>query len=139
MGLYRFLFGAPCKKITVLIYGHKGWIGTLFVNYIKNKDIEVVLGDSRIEDPDNVRMELLKKKPTHVISFTGRTHGIIDDKVVNTIDYLEYPGKLVENIRDNLFGPIVLAKVCTELDVHYTYLGTGCIFNNVKNELNVLI
>jgi 3,5-epimerase/4-reductase len=42
---------------------------------------------------------------------------------------LEKPGKLVENINDNLFSPIVLAEICKKNNIHFTYLGTGCIFN----------
>ena len=67
-------------------------------------------------------------KPTHAISFIGRTHGKIGDKTYTTIDYLEEKGKLTENIRDNLFSPILLASICTKKNIHYTYLGTGCIF-----------
>ena len=46
------------------------------------------------------------------MSFIGRTHGKIGDKEYPTIDYLEQPGKLVENTRDNLFSPLVLAILC---------------------------
>jgi dTDP-glucose 4,6-dehydratase len=42
---------------------------------------------------------------------------------------LEKPGKLVENIRDNMFSPVSLALACKERNIHCTYLGTGCIFN----------
>jgi len=42
---------------------------------------------------------------------------------------LEKPGKLVENIKDNLYAPIILASVCKKLNCHFTYLGTGCIFD----------
>ena len=35
---------------------------------------------------------------------------------------------VIENIRDNLYSPIVLAKICSEKGIHLTYLGTGCIF-----------
>ena len=45
-----------------------------------------------------------------------------------TIDYLEQPNKLVENIADNLYGPVSLAILCTRYGIHLTYLGTGCIF-----------
>jgi hypothetical protein len=44
------------------------------------------------------------------------------------VDYLEQPGKITENIRDNLFSPIVLSALCYEKSIHFTYLGTGCIF-----------
>lgn len=62
------------------------------------------------------------------MSFIGRTHGIYDNQKITTIDYLEKPGKLEENVRDNLFAPISLAILCKEQSIHFTYLGTGCIF-----------
>lgn len=118
----------------ILIYGSKGWIGGMFVDYLLTKKNEVVLdiveSPNRVDDEFMVYSDLVNHKPTHVISFIGRTHGVIDNEKVNTIDYLEYPGKLVENIRDNLFSPMILAIKCSELHIHYTYLGTGCIFNS---------
>ena len=41
---------------------------------------------------------------------------------------MEQPGKLAENIRDNLVGPIILSHICRKHRIHYTYIGTGCIF-----------
>ena len=120
------------SKTKVLIYGSNGWIGKLFMKYIKTNfpKIIIVEGQSRIDQIQNVTHELNTVKPTHVVSFTGRTHGIIGGTSINTIDYLEYPGKILENVRDNLFGPISLAELCTLRGIHYTYLGTGCIFNS---------
>jgi dTDP-4-dehydrorhamnose reductase len=116
----------------ILIYGSKGWIGSMFLNLIKNKNITFFEGNARVDNFDNVKMEIESIKPTHVISFIGRTHGItngVTHKVIfSTIDYLEQEGKLVENIRDNLFSPFVLAQICQTKNIHYTYLGTGCIF-----------
>ena len=115
----------------LLIYGHKGWIGTQFVSLIKkdNSSIEYILGQSRVDDTEVLLKELDTITPTHVISFIGRTHGTIGEKEYTTIDYLEQPGKLVENVRDNLFSPLSLALACKERQIHYTYLGTGCIFS----------
>ena len=114
----------------ILIYGHKGWIGTQFISLLKNDNsIDFILGQSRVDDTSAILKELDKVQPTHVVSFIGRTHGKIGDKEYTTIDYLEQPGKLVENIRDNLFSPLSLALSCKERKIHYTYLGTGCIFN----------
>jgi dTDP-4-dehydrorhamnose reductase len=70
----------------------------------------------------------LIKNVTHIMSFIGRTHGVYNDEVIGTIDYLEKPGKLVENMRDNLFSPIGLAEISKKNNIHFTYLGTGCIF-----------
>ena len=117
----------------ILIYGSKGWIGGLFIDFLKNdSDIEYFSGISRVDDVIALEDELIKINPTHVISFIGRTHGFIEagGYSINTIDYLEFPGKLTENIRDNLFSPLVLADTCKKMNIHYSYIGTGCIFCN---------
>ena len=57
-----------------LIYGSGGWIGGMFVEYLKLKNINTVLGKSRVENSQDVKDELEKSKCTHVISFIGRTH-----------------------------------------------------------------
>lgn len=111
----------------VLVYG-QGWIGTQVIDQLKKLNHEVVFGKIRAEDTVGLEQELKEVAPTHVMSFIGRTHGQIDNKVFTTIDYLEQPGKLKENVRDNLYSPIVLAMLCTKLNIHFTYLGTGCIF-----------
>jgi len=85
-------------------------------------------GTARVDNLTNLENEIKNSKPTHVLSLIGRTHGKIGDKVFSTIDYLEEDGKLVENIRDNLFSPLSLAILCKKYDIHFTYLGTGCIF-----------
>ena len=112
----------------LLVYGSKGWIGSQFIDIASNAEHTVVSGKCRLDNIEAVRNELKETKPTHVFCFIGRTHGSIDGKVYTTIDYLEQEGKLVDNIRDNLFSPINLAKICEEEMVHLTYLGTGCIF-----------
>ena len=87
----------------VLIYGHKGWIGEQFLHFLNtDPDIQVFIPVSRVDDMVEVERELDETKPTHVVSFIGRTHGEINRQKYPTIDYLEQPGKLQENLRDNL-------------------------------------
>lgn len=112
----------------VIIYGWKGWIGTQFIEVMDNHNINYVKGLSRVDDKLNLIKELDTIKPTHVVSFIGRTHGKHLDKNYTTIDYLEQEGKLVDNVRDNLFSPLQLSILCQQKKIHYTYLGTGCIF-----------
>ncbi len=107
----------------LLIYGCKGWIGKMFLELLNNDYYE---GLARCDDIVDITNEIEYINPTHIISFIGRTHG----EGYSTIDYLEQKGKLVENIRDNLFSPFVLAQICSQRNIHYTYLGTGCIFNS---------
>ena len=110
----------------ILVYGSKGWIGSQFLK-IANK-YNILIGESRLDNIEAVKSELSDKNPTHIFCFVGRTHGKIDNKIYTTIDYLEQKGKLADNIRDNLFSPVTLAKLCENENIHLTYLGTGCIF-----------
>ena len=113
----------------LLIYGVKGWIGSQFINIININKIEYKLGESRVDNIQNLQEEINIYKPTHIVSFIGRTHGNINNKIYPTIDYLEQEGKLLDNIRDNLYSPILLAQICMKQNIHLTYLGTGCIFS----------
>lgn len=115
---------------TVLLLGSKGWIGGKLLSILQTvSGVSTVIESAvRADDIESLKTELDTLNPTHVISAIGRTHGVIEDTDIPTIDYLEYPGKLVENVRDNLFSPVVIAKLCSDRNIHFTYLGTGCIF-----------
>ena len=107
-----------------LMWGHKGWIGSQFRDILISRGWTVIDASSRADDRLAVIEEVSKHNPTHAVCLIGRTHG----PGVATIDYLEQPGKLVENIGDNLYAPLVLAGVCKSKDIHMMYMGTGCIF-----------
>ena len=117
------------KIPVVLIFGGNGWIGSKVVELLQNSNITVIKSLCRADDIPMIQKEIdLIKNVTHIMSFIGRTHGVYNDEVIGTIDYLEKPGKLVENMRDNLFSPIGLAEISKKNNIHFTYLGTGCIF-----------
>lgn len=119
-----------------LIFGHKGWIGSMIVKLLKKQNIDFVCAKSRAENKKAVEEEILLEKPTHVMSFIGRTHGTTEDGTkYTTIDYLEQKGKIKENVRDNLFAPMVLGLLCKKHNIHFTYLGTGCIFKYDEKHL----
>lgn len=113
-----------------LVFGHKGWIGQQVVKIIESKEYIVVTTDIRADDEQKVDKLLQDILPDRVISLIGRTHG----EGYTTIDYLEQKGKLIENVRDNLYGPLVLGLLCKKYNIHYTYLGTGCIFSGYNEE-----
>jgi dTDP-4-dehydrorhamnose reductase len=117
----------------VLVYGSGGWIGTQFINILKSNNIDYICGNARVDEEQNLIQEIGSVNPSHIISFIGRTHGVINNTKYTTIDYLEQKDKLIENVRDNLFSPILLAHICFQKNIHYTYLGTGCIFKFDEN------
>jgi 3,5-epimerase/4-reductase len=114
----------------LLIFGSKGWIGRQFCEYLDNNNILYIESDSRADNEKDVEKEINEYKPTNIVSFIGRTYG----GTFNTIDYLEQPGKLVDNIRDNLYAPMILSILCERYNIHYTYMGTGCIFEYCVGE-----
>jgi dTDP-glucose 4,6-dehydratase len=115
-------------SMKILLYGSNGWIGGQFRDLLESNNIECVNGTSRVDNDETLLQEIKDTQPTHVVSFIGRTHGTIGEKKYTTIDYLEQEGKLLENVRDNLYGPLLLSELCKRNNVHFTYLGTGCIF-----------
>jgi 3,5-epimerase/4-reductase len=117
----------------IIIYGANGWIGNQFVENLNQNKCEYIKGLSRVDNENDLLKEIEEYDPTHIVSFIGRTHGCIGDKKYTTIDYLEQKGKLFENVKDNLFSPLLLAKICTDKNLHFTYLGTGCIFAYDEN------
>jgi 3,5-epimerase/4-reductase len=112
----------------LLVYGSKGWIGTMFLKELALQNIDYVVGVERATNPVDLELEILTSNATNIISFIGRTHGTIANKAYTTIDYLEQPGKLNENVRDNLYSPLTIAIIAQKHNIHYAYLGTGCIF-----------
>src|SRR3972149_5964948 len=113
----------------LLIYGSRGWIGQKIITYLRasgtigTTDIDFVEGNARVENTEDVAQELDSTKPSNVLCLVGRTHGSINGKEYSTIDYLEQPGKIKENVRDNLYAPISLALLCQQREIHLSYLG----------------
>lgn len=108
----------------VLLIGHKGWIGSMMMKLLETNDIPYITTSIRPEQKKEFEDFVIQNKPTHIMSFIGRTHG----GSYTTIDYLQQADKLQENVRDNLFSPMVIALLCQKHNIHFTYLGTGCIF-----------
>src|SRR5581483_6461404 len=126
------------KQLSWLIFGAEGWIGKQLVHILTNKRTEdfIEFAQCRADDEPGVEHELRIKQPDRVMCLVGRTHG----PGFNTIDYLEQPDKLHENLRDNLYAPLVLQTLCHVKGIHFTYLSTGCIYeydakHTIENEV----
>jgi hypothetical protein len=111
----------------VLVFGAAGWIGQQFLANTKHT---VVLAKTRPEDYEAAAAEFDEVAPEAVCSFLGRTHGPGSP----TIDYLEKPGRLYENMRDNYLAPIHLAEICEARGLQFVYLGTGCIYTYTADQ-----
>ena len=113
----------------VYIVGHKGWIGQQFINYFQKNNISYTFSQDGIRaESDELCNEIKNNIVTHVLCCSGRTHGSIGDKKYTTIDYLQHPETLQQNLNDNLYVPLKLAQFCEKQSIHFTYIGTGCIY-----------
>jgi hypothetical protein len=75
-----------------------------------------------------VAAELDAVAPGLVLAALGRTHGVHNGCAYGTIDFLEQPGRLADNVRDNLEAPLVLAAVSGDRGLPCAQIATGCIY-----------
>jgi dTDP-4-dehydrorhamnose reductase len=116
-----------------LLFGGNGWIGKQFQEILKKNNVKYIIPSTRMDDIKSVEMLLIEHSPERVISLIGRTSG----KGCSNIDYLELGRpQLVENVRDNFFAPVCMALLCYKYNIHFTYLGTGCIFTYVEGQMS---
>jgi 3,5-epimerase/4-reductase len=116
----------------VLVFGARGWIGQQFIN---NTTHQIIEATTRPENYQEAFDEIQQVNPDCVISFLGRTYGKdASGTLIPSIDYLELPGKLYENMRDNFYAPFNLASICEKQSIHFIYLGTGCIYTYTNDK-----
>lgn len=116
----------------VYIVGHKGWIGNMYIDILKKNNINYTFSDFRGES-EEIKNDIISKNVTHILCTMGRTHGTRNGINYTTIDYLQDHEVLNENINDNLFVPLSLALFAKEHNIHFTYMGTGCIYSYDDN------
>ncbi len=112
----------------ILLYGGSGWIGTQIQDLLEEEGTRFVLGTARTDNQGEVTEELAKTEPSLVVAAFGRTHGVHDGCSYDTIDFLEQPGRLADNLRDNLEGPVGLAALCHARHIPCAQIATGCIY-----------
>uniref|UniRef100_A0A914PK43 NAD(P)-binding domain-containing protein n=1 Tax=Panagrolaimus davidi TaxID=227884 RepID=A0A914PK43_9BILA len=130
------------QKMSIAIYGGNGWIGQKIQKLLQSRKIPYKIAKSKIGIHSTKQLKKLLSKDilnfekiiidelnelcvTHVLCCTGRTQG----GNFKTIEYLEGGSdKAYENLRDNLYCPLVLAHISQKLGLHYSYIGTGYLF-----------
>ena len=115
--------------VTVLVLGFNGFIGSNLATILVKAGVSVHPSNVRFEgnsteESRKLRKEIVECCASSVVCCIGRTHpvGILD----GNIDYLENNPRI--NTRDNMYVPMLAATVCIQMCVHYTYIGSGCIY-----------
>ena len=105
----------------IVVFGARGWIAQHLLPLLRalpgGPEVEEAPPELRADDDAKVLAYLTAQfagtppAERRVVSLIGRTHG----PGTPTIDYLERPGGLHENVRDNLYAPVALACACAAL------------------------
>ena len=103
----------------ILVYGSNGFIGNKLINILKEKSINYIASNVRLENYGDIGKELHELKPSHVILAAGLTGK-------PNVDWCEDHKK--EVLRVNVIGTSVLADECFKRNIHLTYFGSGCIY-----------
>jgi dTDP-4-dehydrorhamnose reductase len=109
----------------LLFYGHTGFIGSRLYSLLDRKEFEVIPAKSRLDDYSSLINE--------IESYSYDRKGI--DYVLNcagitgrpNIDWCE--DNKAKTLQVNVIGTSILADLCYRKNIHYTYIGTGCIYD----------
>lgn len=110
----------------VLIFGSSGWIGSQLVelfSHIETKEIQVFKAKSRLTQHQDIESELASQPFAHVVCAAGLTGSHAPPY---NVDWCEDNKDQVVAV--NVEGVLFLASLCNKLGIHFTYFGTGCIY-----------
>lgn len=113
-----------------LLFGSSGWIGSMVkIELEKNPDNEVICGKSRLENYNDLFLEINNCLPQRVINCAGITGR-------PNVDWCE--SNKLKTFEINVVGIANLAKCCEKLDIHITNLASGCIYEYDDKHLEKL-
>lgn len=93
------------------------WMSRQFIKEFEKKEFEYILND--IDEADNnLLSKIIEKNISHVIYFNNF---LIEDELEDL--------ELMDNLKNNLLIPSKIALFCQKYKIHFTYIGTGDIYN----------
>jgi hypothetical protein len=93
------------------------WMSRQFIKEFEKKDFEYILND--IDETDNnLLSKIIEKNISHVIYFNNF---LIEDELKDL--------ELIDNLKNHLLIPNKIALFCQRYKIHFTYIGTGDIYN----------
>lgn len=93
------------------------WMSRQFIKEFEKKDFEYILNN--IDETDNnLLSKIIEKNISHVIYFNNF---LIEDELKDL--------ELIDNLKNHLLIPNKIALFCQRYKIHFTYIGTGDIYN----------
>lgn len=108
----------------IIVYGSSGFIGSYIIKELNKNNKHYVLLKTRIENYENIKKDIKKYNPTHIISAAGYP-------TPTTVDF--YETHKSDLLLINTVGNIILANLCEKYNVHLTLIMSGCIYKHSDN------
>lgn len=110
------------SKDKILIFGN-GQIGNFYLNYFDNKsDHTAVITSTDVTDIKAVKNVVKKEEPTVIINTASKTN----------LEWIKE--NRLEAFNVNVLGANNVAEVCSDKDIYYIFLSSGCIFESKDEE-----
>jgi len=108
----------------ILVYGASGYIGSHIIKELKANNTEYVVSPTRIYLYNDIIQDIIKYKPTHIISAAGYS-------TPTTIDH--YENNKEDLILTNTTGNLILSDITHRYNIHLTLIMSGCIYKYTNN------
>ena len=114
--------------INILIYGNKGYIARYLQKYLlQHENVKILISKfDKITNEEQVFNDIFELKPDRIISCIG----LVKTKTCISTSFLNDDKFLVDNIKNNLYIHILISNACLKHNIHFTYVGTGCIYSS---------
>ena len=134
----------------MLVIGTDNWIGKYIYNYLNNNlsynnsEIQINSILKNIKNFNN--FQLIKENLRSLIIEYNNSQS--DNNVIcciykefgkNIYSINQIENNLYENIFYNLELPLIVCKICKELNIHCTMISNGCIYESNYNNINEII
>ena len=120
--------------LKILIYGVNGYIGSNLKLYLEKDNVQIINSNyNKIENDEQILDDINRLKPDRIISCIGLVKYNDDKNIVYSTSFLNKSSFLKDNLNTNLYIHILLSKICKKNKIHFTYIGTGCIYSSTDS------
>jgi 3,5-epimerase/4-reductase len=99
----------------ILIFGN-GYVANMFADAYGE---DAVISSLRVEDYSDLLEEVKAQKPDVVLNCAGKTGR-------PNVDWCE--DHKMETLASNVVAPVLMARVCEELNIFFVHVGSGCVY-----------
>jgi 3,5-epimerase/4-reductase len=116
-------------SVDYVLFGGDGFIGSNIYKIFCKNNKKILKLNTRLENIDEIKEKLLICKPKYVINAAG---------IAGVPNIYWCNDNKTQTIETNITFQLTLAKICHDLNIHLTVIGSGAIFDdkNIYSEMD---